>query len=83
MLSANLSSPRYKKFTLDAETVADAIAAQLHSGYGGVIILPERYWFLAGFIRAFPSWIQEGIRNGMAQDLAFLGDRGKSLPGEE
>lgn len=51
----------WKEFTLEPETVAEAIVAQLLKGESGQLILPSRFGF-AGGIRGWPSWLQEVIR---------------------
>lgn len=61
-------SSNFKDFCLEPETVADAVVNQLHSGYGGQLILPARLSIMAG-IKGFPLWLQESVRNSMSATL--------------
>ena len=65
---------------IEPETVADAIVKQLHSGMGAQLVLPERYWLATG-VRGWPSWMQEGVRNSMKDELSFLETNGKVREG--
>ncbi|KIW10140.1 hypothetical protein PV08_11101 [Exophiala spinifera] len=51
----------WKEFTLEPETVAEAIVAQILKGESAQLILPSRFGF-AGGIRGWPGWLQELIR---------------------
>lgn len=62
------SKPGFGDFVLEPETVADAVVEQVLSGYGGQLILPSRLIPISG-LRGWPSWIQEGMRNGVNQVL--------------
>jgi short-subunit dehydrogenase len=68
LLQENLDSPGFDHFVIEPETVADAVVKQLHSGNGGHVILPARYT-IACALRAFPSWMQELVRNGVNQGM--------------
>ena len=51
---------------LDADYVGDAILKQIFSARGAQLILaPGAQW--VSMIRAFPNWIQEGMRDGMGK----------------
>lgn len=79
MLKENMQSEQWKQkgtFVMEPETVADAIVKQLHSGTGAQLVLPGRYWLATG-VRGWPSWMQEGMRNSMKNELSFLGGKGK------
>jgi hypothetical protein len=85
MLRENLASEQWKrqgKFLTEPETVADAIVKQLHSATSAQLVLPGRYWLATG-VRGWPSWMQEGLRNSMKDELSFLGTEGKSREGRE
>ena len=60
--------PGFKDFVLEPETMAEAVVQQVLSGYGALLILPARLGMFSG-VRGFPSWIQEGMRNSVNQDL--------------
>jgi all-trans-retinol dehydrogenase (NAD+) len=62
------ADPKFKDFVLEPETVAEAVVQQVLSGYGAQLILPGRLNLMSGF-RGFPSWLQEGMRNGVNQVL--------------
>ena len=55
----------FTEFTLEPETVAEAVVKQVLSGYGAQLILPGRFT-LVPLIRGMPSWLQESMRNGVA-----------------
>jgi hypothetical protein len=74
MLHENLQSEHWRKqfpTLLQPATVADAVVKQLLSGWGGQIILPGRMWQLPG-ARGWPSWLQEALRNMLADELKSL-----------
>lgn len=57
-----LENPRFKGFVLEPGTVADAIVGNLLQSKSGQINLPGRIAFWS-CLRAFPSWLQYGLRN--------------------
>jgi hypothetical protein len=57
-----LENERFTGFVLEAQTVADAILKNVFAGNSGQIILPGRIMFWS-LLRAFPSWLQYGLRN--------------------
>lgn len=85
MLKENLESEQWKKkatFLIEPETVADAIVKQLHAAESAQLVLPGRYWLATG-LRGWPSWMQEGMRNSMKDELSWLGPEGKVREGRE
>ncbi|KAF2458603.1 hypothetical protein BDY21DRAFT_283528 [Lineolata rhizophorae] len=57
-----------KALTLAPRDVADAVVAQVREGRCGVVVLPERYGWLAG-LRGWPAWVQEFIRDGTREHV--------------
>ena len=51
---------------LEADYVGDAILKQIFSARGAQLILPPTATWVS-MIRAFPNWIQEGLRDGMGK----------------
>lgn len=49
--------------------MAEAVVKQLHSGNGGQVFVPSRYGFISG-LRGWPSWMQEYVRNGLANQFS-------------
>ncbi|XMA10066.1 hypothetical protein WAI453_002857 [Rhynchosporium graminicola] len=62
------SDPRFKDPVLEAEDVANTIVSQVVRGRGGQLILPEAY-NIATTIRSWPSWLQIGARNYLADNF--------------
>lgn len=60
-----INSKHYNQFTLEPETVAEAIVSQVLKGESAQLILPARYAY-STTIRGWPSWFQESARNGGA-----------------
>lgn len=58
----------FKDLVLEPETVAEAVVKQVLSGYGAQLILPGRYNMVTS-LRGWPSWLQEGMRNSVADVL--------------
>ncbi len=58
----------WKEFTLEPETVADAVVSQVLKGESAQLILPSRFTMVAG-LRGWSSWLQELVRGGSAQLL--------------
>ncbi|KAE9382209.1 putative oxidoreductase,short chain dehydrogenase [Stipitochalara longipes BDJ] len=68
LIESLLSQRKITDFVLEPETVAEAVVQQVLSGYGAQLILPARLGPVSG-VRGFPSWLQEGIRNGVNRVL--------------
>ncbi|KAI9929304.1 hypothetical protein ASPWEDRAFT_111994 [Aspergillus wentii DTO 134E9] len=62
LIKQALDSGKWKQYTLDAGTVADAVVAQILAGESGQICVPGTYTWLS-CIRAFPNWLQQWVRN--------------------
>ncbi|KIW00247.1 uncharacterized protein PV09_08138 [Verruconis gallopava] len=58
-----MTSPHFKKFVLEPETVAGAIVDQIMKGESAQIILPTRFSLLAPLLRGLPSWLQVAVRD--------------------
>jgi hypothetical protein len=63
-----VSRKDWKEFTLEPETVADAVVSQVLKGESAQLILPARFTMIAG-LRGWPSWLQQLARGGSAQRL--------------
>lgn len=59
----------FNEFVLEPETVANAVVAQILKGESAQLILPGRYGIAVPSVRGWPSWIQESMRNSVAQVL--------------
>lgn len=57
-----LENPRFKGYVLEPETVANAVVGNLLASRSGQINLPGRTGFWS-YLRAFPLWLQYGLRN--------------------
>lgn len=68
MIEPLIADPKFTDFVLEPETVAEAIVDQVLSGKGAQLILPARLGLVSG-VRGFPSWLQEGMRNGVNRVL--------------
>jgi hypothetical protein len=68
LIASITTKPDFKEFVLEPETVAEAVVKQVLSGYGAQLILPGRYNPFTT-IRGWPSWLQEGLRNSVADVL--------------
>ncbi|KAK5326654.1 hypothetical protein LTR11_003755 [Exophiala xenobiotica] len=55
----------WKEFTLEPETVAEAVVSQIFKGESAQLIIPARFNF-AGGLRGWPSWLQELVRGSGA-----------------
>ena len=52
---------------LHAETVAEALFAQIMSGNSGYVWLPKVHWWMASTARAWPLWMQKGLARNLAE----------------
>ena len=67
-----LRKPGFNDIVLEPETVAETVVKQVLRGESAQIVLPGRLsWFVTS-LRGFPSWLQEGLRNGKGQTLSRL-----------
>jgi short-subunit dehydrogenase len=71
------ASSKFRPPILEVETVADAIVAQILSGRSGQLILPVSVT-PHSLLRAFPSWMQEGMRNAATRMLRVVDPEGMS-----
>ncbi|TVY82773.1 Dehydrogenase [Lachnellula suecica] len=65
LIASLIAKNDFTEFTLEPETVAAAVVKQVLSGYGAQLVLPGRFT-LVPLIRGMPSWLQEFMRNGVA-----------------
>ncbi|RWA04219.1 hypothetical protein EKO27_g10882 [Xylaria grammica] len=56
---------------LTSEAVADAILAQILKGTGGQVIIPGSS-SVASFLRSFPNWTQEIVRDHIGKKMASM-----------
>lgn len=68
LIATVTSKKDFKDFVLEPDTVAEAVVEQVLSGYGAQLILPGRY-NMVSLLRGLPSWLQEGMRNSVAEVL--------------
>lgn len=54
--------------TVTSEEVACRIVDQLYSTYGAQIVVPESLGWVS-FLRGFPGWLQESVRDSVSVDL--------------
>jgi hypothetical protein len=57
-----IADPTFNDIVLEPEDVSSAIVKSILSGRSNHVILPSEYTPVAG-IRAWPAWMQEGLRN--------------------
>lgn len=62
LIGALTSDPTFSDLVLEPEDVSSAIVNGVLSGRSSHIILPKVYTAVSG-IRAWPSWMQESLRN--------------------
>ncbi|KAL2393227.1 Dehydrogenase RED2 [Exophiala dermatitidis] len=60
LLQPLLNAGKWKEFTLEPETVAEAVVSQVLKGESGQLIIPARLGLAAG-VRGWPSWLQEVV----------------------
>jgi all-trans-retinol dehydrogenase (NAD+) len=58
----------FKEYVLEPTTVADAVVSQIFKGESAQLILPGRLGVMST-VRGWPSWLQEGLRNSVANVL--------------
>lgn len=61
----------WKEPVLEPREISSAVIGQIVSGNGGQVVVPGSYG-LAALVRAYPSWIQEWIRNGISEKFVKL-----------
>lgn len=49
-------------YTLEVETVAEAVVRQVLSGRSGLLVLPGAGWWVSAKVRGWPVWMQVGLR---------------------
>ncbi|KAH6683865.1 short chain dehydrogenase/reductase [Halenospora varia] len=62
----------FKDFVLEPATVANAVVSQIRKAESAQLILPGRYSIMSS-ARGWPSWLQEGLRNSVANLLRNVG----------
>ncbi|OBT84371.1 hypothetical protein VE02_07889 [Pseudogymnoascus sp. 03VT05] len=62
LIEALTSDPSFNDIVLEPEDVSSEIVKQVISGRSGHVVLPSFYTPITG-IRAWPSWLQESLRN--------------------
>lgn len=62
LVTRMLANPRFKGYVLEPQTVVDAIVENLLKSRSGQINIPGRVGFWS-YLRAFPVWLQVGLRN--------------------
>ncbi|KKZ61467.1 hypothetical protein EMCG_00129 [[Emmonsia] crescens] len=70
-----LTSPRtaFNMPLMTVEVVSNAVVKQILAQRSGQVILPQgSSWF--SMLRAFPTWMQEGVRRGGSKKLKVLSD---------
>ena len=74
LLGSAVDNTAFKEYVMEAQPVASAIVKQVVSGKSAQLILPPEINILTT-LRAWPSWMQERIRNKIAPQLAFYKGR--------
>ncbi|KFY07133.1 hypothetical protein V492_07414, partial [Pseudogymnoascus sp. VKM F-4246] len=64
LIEALTSDPNFNDIVLEPESVSSQIVKQVLSGRSGHVVLPNFYTPVTG-IRAWPSWLQESVRNSL------------------
>ncbi|ELR10036.1 hypothetical protein VC83_07373 [Pseudogymnoascus destructans] len=78
LIEALTSDPNFNDIVLEPTDVSSQIVKQVISGRSGHVVLPKFYTPITG-IRAWPSWLQESVRNHMGS-LFDLNVRSVSKP---
>ncbi|KAH8598764.1 hypothetical protein B0O99DRAFT_591388 [Bisporella sp. PMI_857] len=74
LIGPAFNSAEFKELILEAEPVAASIVKQVVSGRSAQLILPPEANIITT-LRAWPSWMQERVRNKIAPQLAFFPGR--------
>lgn len=61
----------WKEPVLEPHEISSAVIGQIVSGNSGQVVVPGSYG-LSPLLRAYPSWIQEWIRNGVSEKFVRL-----------
>jgi hypothetical protein len=76
-LGDKLAAFERKTPLLEPQTIADAVAKQLHSGSSGQLIIPSHYDYASG-LRGWASWVQQVLRHGVNRNVGVFRDAAKT-----